>query len=138
MTISTIEFTTSGSVRILDQRLLPGEEAYVDLTSVEEVALAIETLAVRGAPLIGIAGAMGVALAARPGGVEVRQAVDGAVERLRATRPTAVNLNWALDRMVGVAVGTDADAMFEALLRPATSSSKSRSARRTTTERSCS
>ena len=62
MAISTIEFTGSGAVRILDQRLLPGEETYADLTSVEEVALAIETLAVRGAPLIGIAAAMGISV----------------------------------------------------------------------------
>ncbi len=89
-------------VRILDQRRLPVEEHYRYITTAEEMAEAIDTLAVRGAPLIGISAAMGVALAARPGGVDVRQAVDGAIERLRATRPTAVNLNWALDRMANV------------------------------------
>jgi len=106
-------------VRILDQRRLPVEEHYRDISSAEEMAEAIDTLAVRGAPLIGISAAMGVALAARPGGVDVRQAVDGAVERLRATRPTAVNLNWALDRMANVAAGTDADSLFDVLLAEA-------------------
>ena len=127
VSISTIEFTASGSVRILDQRLLPGEETYADLTSVEEVALAIETLAVRGAPLIGIAAGMGVVMGAMEignweletggsGVVDVRQAVNRAIERLRATRPTAVNLNWALDRMANVAASADADSMFDVLL----------------------
>ncbi len=130
MAISTIEFTSSGSVRILDQRLLPGEETYADLTSVEEVALAIETLAVRGAPLIGIAASMGVVLGAREigkwrleagrgGDGGVRRAVDGAIERLRATRPTAVNLNWALDRMASVAATADTASMFDVLLEEA-------------------
>ncbi|TDJ53105.1 MAG: S-methyl-5-thioribose-1-phosphate isomerase [Gemmatimonadetes bacterium] len=126
MIISTIEFTASGSVRILDQRLLPGEETYADLNSVEEVAVAIETLAVRGAPLIGIAAAMGVALAVGKlqvaGGVgrdDVRRVVAGAIERLRGTRPTAVNLNWALDRMASVAASADADSMFDVLLKEA-------------------
>ena len=123
--ISTIEFTVSGAVRILDQRFLPGEETYADLASVEEVALAIETLAVRGAPLIGIAAGMGVALAIgnwkleTGGGGDVRQVVAGAIERLRATRPTAVNLNWALDRMASVAAAADADSMFDALVAEA-------------------
>ncbi len=125
MAISTIEFTSSGVVRILDQRQLPGEETYSDLASVEEVALAIETLAVRGAPLIGIAAGMGVALAIgnwklETGGAgDVRQVVAGAIERLRATRPTAVNLNWALDRMASVAATADADSMFDVLVAEA-------------------
>ncbi len=108
-------------VRILDQRRLPVEEHYRYITTAEEMAEAIDTLAVRGAPLIGISAAMGVALAARPGGVDVRQAVDGAVEQLRATRPTAVNLNWALDRMANVAAGVDADSLFDVLLAEAKS-----------------
>jgi methylthioribose-1-phosphate isomerase len=81
-------------VVMLDQRRLPREEEYLRLTTADEVAAAIETLAVRGAPAIGIAAAYGVVLAAARG-----EDLDGAVARLRRTRPTAVNLAWALDRM---------------------------------------
>jgi methylthioribose-1-phosphate isomerase len=82
---------------MLDQRRLPLEEEYLRLRRVEDVAVAIETLAVRGAPAIGVAAAYGVVLAAREGDVE------GGIARLRRTRPTAVNLAWALDRMARVA-----------------------------------
>jgi methylthioribose-1-phosphate isomerase len=79
---------------MLDQRRLPREEEYLRLTTVEQVAEAIESLAVRGAPAIGVAAAYGVVLAAKePGGV------DAGIARLRRTRPTAVNLAWALERM---------------------------------------
>jgi len=84
-------------VVMLDQRRLPLDEEYLRLRRVEEVAVAIETLAVRGAPAIGVAAAYGVVLAAREGDV------DGGIARLRRTRPTAVNLAWALDRMARVA-----------------------------------
>ena len=87
-----------GEVILLDQRRLPAEEEYLRLTRVEDVARAIETLAVRGAPAIGIAAAYGVVLAAANG-----EDVHGATARLRRTRPTAVNLAWALDRMARVA-----------------------------------
>jgi methylthioribose-1-phosphate isomerase len=90
-----ISWSSEGGIRLLDQTLLPGEERYLILDSVESVAEAIKTLRVRGAPLIGIAAAMGVALAA-PGG---RERVRSAVTVLGATRPTAVNLHWALRRM---------------------------------------
>jgi len=92
-----IAWTPSRTIRILDQTLLPTEERYLELTSVEAVAEAIRTLRVRGAPLIGIAAAMGVTLSARSG-----HTVDGvcaAAAILGATRPTAVNLRWALARM---------------------------------------
>ena len=99
---SPIAWTPSHTVRILDQTLLPTEEAYRDLDSVEAVAEAIRALRVRGAPLIGIAAAMGVAAGQRGRGA----AGQSSVQRLRedckllaATRPTAVNLRWALDRM---------------------------------------
>ena len=85
----------------MDQTLLPMEEAYRDLETVEAVAEAIRTLRVRGAPLIGIAAAMGVVVGQRGGGA-ARQglaSVHQACEVLGATRPTAVNLHWALDRM---------------------------------------
>ncbi len=100
--IKTVEWTTEG-VRMLDQRLLPGEEKYVMLYSYEEVADAIKNMMVRGAPAIGIAAAMGLALGAS-------QSVGTALPDLEfdfkhmckvmaATRPTAVNLFWAIERM---------------------------------------
>lgn len=102
---SPIAWTTDG-IRILDQTLLPGEEAYRELKSVEEVAEAIRMLRVRGAPLIGIAAAMAVAMVSREAGKRVGknakhelEAIRRACDQLGATRPTAVNLRWALDRM---------------------------------------
>jgi methylthioribose-1-phosphate isomerase len=74
---------------VLDQRALPGAERWIRCERPEQVAECIRTLAVRGAPAIGIAGAYGIALA------EDR---DGAAELLRGARPTAVNLAWAVDR----------------------------------------
>ncbi len=82
------------TVVFLDQRLLPGEEVDVSCGSAAEVAAAIRTMVVRGAPAIGIAAAYGIALAAALG---EDLAVADAV--LRASRPTAVNLGWALDEM---------------------------------------
>jgi methylthioribose-1-phosphate isomerase len=102
-----IAWTPNHGVRILDQTLLPTEEAYRDLETVEAVAEAIRTLRVRGAPLIGIAAAMGVAAGQRGGsplggwaaGQGGLERIYKACEVLGATRPTAVNLHWALDRM---------------------------------------
>jgi methylthioribose-1-phosphate isomerase len=99
---SPIAWTASHGVRILDQTLLPLEEAYRDLDSVEAVAEAIRMLRVRGAPLIGIAAAMGVAAGQRGGrtaGQRDLERVEEACKVLGATRPTAVNLHWALERM---------------------------------------
>jgi methylthioribose-1-phosphate isomerase len=93
-----IAWTADGGVRILDQTLLPGEERYLDLDTVDAVAEAIRTLRVRGAPLIGIAAAMGVTLAERGEALSL-DAVCAASRTLGATRPTAVNLHWALARM---------------------------------------
>jgi methylthioribose-1-phosphate isomerase len=94
---------------LLDQRLLPGQELERVYGRWEDVADAIRTLAVRGAPAIGVAAAFGVVLAARS---SVATTSDGlmadleiALKGLAATRPTAVNLFWALDRMRGVAEG---------------------------------
>ncbi len=95
---SPIAWTPSHAVRILDQTLLPGEERYLDLETVDAVAEAIRTLRVRGAPLIGIAAAMGVTLALRRGAPSL-ESVCAASATLGATRPTAVNLHWALGRM---------------------------------------
>jgi len=98
--VLVVGWAPDGALRILDQRLLPGELRMRDLRTVEEVAEAIRTLAVRGAPAIGVAAAIGLAVAA--GGAELAE-VERAAATLRATRPTAVNLAWALDRMLGVA-----------------------------------
>jgi methylthioribose-1-phosphate isomerase len=82
------------AVVLLDQRLLPAEEVDLRCGSAGEVAEAIRTLAVRGAPAIGVAAAYGLALAAAQG-----QDVDAAYDELAGSRPTAVNLRWALDEM---------------------------------------
>jgi methylthioribose-1-phosphate isomerase len=101
-----IAWGSGHTIRILDQTLLPAEELYLDLATVDAVAEAIRTLRVRGAPLIGIAAAMGVSLAIPDGqagrdgrGSEELTAVLSACDTLQATRPTAVNLFWALDRV---------------------------------------
>jgi methylthioribose-1-phosphate isomerase len=79
---------------VLDQRRLPQEEVEIHLLSAAEVAEAIRTLAIRGAPAIGVAAAYGLALAAERG-----EELDAAYEVLVSARPTAVNLRWALDEM---------------------------------------
>jgi methylthioribose-1-phosphate isomerase len=84
------------AVVVLDQRRLPAAEAELRCTTSAEVAEAIRTLAVRGAPAIGIAAAYGLALAAEHG-----EDVDSAFAALAASRPTAVNLRWALEAMRG-------------------------------------
>lgn len=92
---------------LLDQRRLPAEEVYLRCTTVEDVAEAIRTLAVRGAPLIGTAAAYGMVIGARS--VSDRLALDEVRTYLASTRPTAVNLFWALDRCWRVVEGLPAD-----------------------------
>jgi methylthioribose-1-phosphate isomerase len=89
-------------VRILDQRALPEREVYRDLRTVGDVRQAIQTLAVRGAPAIGIAGAMGLLLAIDESSDidAARRALRDAHTAIRAARPTAVNLAWAVDRVL--------------------------------------
>jgi methylthioribose-1-phosphate isomerase len=98
----TLRWSEAGLV-LLDQRVLPEREAYLVCQEVEQVAGAIESLAVRGAPAIGCAAAFGVALAAQRSAARDAAAlgrdVEAAAARLAATRPTAVNLFWALERM---------------------------------------
>jgi methylthioribose-1-phosphate isomerase len=88
---------------LLDQRRLPGDEVYLECRTWHEVADAIRTLAVRGAPAIGVTAAFGVVLAALDSRAPTTDALvrdlEPALEGLAATRPTAVNLFWALDRM---------------------------------------
>jgi methylthioribose-1-phosphate isomerase len=85
------------AVVILDQIQLPAQTAFVRLTNLQEAAHAIRVMQVRGAPLIGATAAYGLALALREG-VPLEQAIN----TLAATRPTAINLRWALERMRGV------------------------------------
>ncbi len=104
-------------VIILDQTRLPQTEAYLRCERVEQVAEAIRSLRVRGAPLIGIAAAYGLALAARSANGSVRERVAKAAELLRATRPTARNLFWAIDRMVARAEsGAEAEELAQEAL----------------------
>ena len=102
-----------GVLRLLDQRLLPFEEIYIDCLDAAAVATAIKDLAVRGAPAIGIAAAFGVVLEARrlaqAGDAVTAQSLEPALRHLNAARPTAVNLAWALQRMRVVAAGNPAD-----------------------------
>ena len=119
--IQPVAWSTDGSgVRILDQRQLPAREVYRDLRSIDDVCEAIRTLAVRGAPAIGIAGAMGLTLSL-DGHDNDRAAastrVATAAEQIRATRPTAVNLGWALDRMLTAVLASRGGASLRDELR---------------------
>src|SRR5512138_588696 len=105
--IKTIEWTDEG-VRMIDQRKLPTIEVYPLFTTYEEVAEAIRVMVVRGAPAIGVAAAMGFALGAKAIDPSLSEAeFDAALEpvyaTLAGTRPTAVNLFWAIERMRRVA-----------------------------------
>jgi methylthioribose-1-phosphate isomerase len=100
--IKPVEWTKDG-VRMLDQRLLPAEETYLILRSYEEVAEGIRKMVIRGAPAIGIAAAMGIALGASQSvGTSIADLEDDLVyicDVMGKTRPTAVNLFWAIERM---------------------------------------
>src|SRR3974377_565439 len=100
--IKTLEWTNAG-VRFIDQTKLPTEEVYVTCKNYEEVAEAIRTMIVRGAPAIGVAAAMGVALGAQQSQAttmpEFEREFDAICNVLAGTRPTAVNLFWAIRRM---------------------------------------
>jgi methylthioribose-1-phosphate isomerase len=100
--IQTLEWTDQG-VRFIDQTKLPTEETYVTCKSYEQVADAIRTMVVRGAPAIGVAAAMGIALGAQNSKAEtvgdLKRDLDQICDVIRKTRPTAVNLFWAIHRM---------------------------------------
>jgi len=90
---------------VVDQTRLPAEEAVLSLETVEEVAEAISSLRVRGAPALGVAGGLGIALAARlarESGADVGGAISHAASLLASTRPTAVNLRWGIERVRGI------------------------------------
>ncbi len=111
-----IEWLPQGRVRFLDQTLLPAEERWIETDDYNVIAEAIRRLRVRGAPLIGIAAAYGLALAAQRGDASDPSALRRAAEALLSTRPTAVNLAWAIRRMLAAAEGAgDASPMREAL-----------------------
>jgi methylthioribose-1-phosphate isomerase len=95
--IHTIRWTEEGVVMI-DQTRLPVEEIYVTCKTYEEVARAIRTMVIRGAPAIGVAAAMGVAIGVQKA-ADIHAEFDTICETLRVTRPTAVNLFWAIERM---------------------------------------
>jgi len=103
-----------GALRLLDQRALPVEERWLTLTTHEEVATAIRDLTVRGAPAIGCAAAYGVALGARQVEAGSTTTLETVYATLQATRPTAVNLFWALRRMRAVPGQTSAALVEEA------------------------
>src|SRR5437764_13146425 len=100
-----------GKVRLIDQTVLPEQLSYVELTDWRAVAQAIRTMVVRGAPAIGCAAALGMALGARGIIAENKAAFHKRMlqmaDTFRAARPTAVNLFWAIDRMMGVIEQTE-------------------------------
>jgi len=104
---------TGVALELLDQRVLPFKQEYRAFNGSDAVAGAIHDLVVRGAPAIGIAAAWGVVLAARDvqaaSGTEALQQLEPALQRLNASRPTAVNLAWALARMRRVLASAGAD-----------------------------
>src|SRR3989449_11481738 len=103
MSVQAIAWTPTGAVRIVDQRALPEAQIERDLESAEAVADAIRHLQVRGAPLIGIAAAMGLVAGTRELRGSAREAflarLARLVDLLGAARPTAGDLRWALDRV---------------------------------------
>jgi methylthioribose-1-phosphate isomerase len=99
MTVEPIRWLDN-ELQLLDQRKLPREVVWVTCTNAGEVARAIRDMVVRGAPAIGVAAAFGIALAALRG-----DDVRAAAAELRSARPTAVNLAWAVDRMLNVCSG---------------------------------
>jgi S-methyl-5-thioribose-1-phosphate isomerase len=110
--VHTIDWTGS-AVQIIDQTALPAQEVWLELSTVDEMVEAIRRLAVRGAPALGVAGALGVALAARQFAADPA-GLSAAVRSLRAARPTAVNLARGVD--LAAAVLPDADAVLAAAL----------------------
>jgi methylthioribose-1-phosphate isomerase len=125
--LPTIEWTDDAVVMI-DQRKLPAEETYVRCRSALEVAKAIKTMVIRGAPAIGVAAGMGLALGMRTSTATGTQKMAVEFYRLcdvmAATRPTAVNLFWAIDRMkrsfaAGVEAGESVDQLRDRLAREA-------------------
>jgi len=107
MALSHIKFENHKLI-LLDQRCLPMQEIYVSLSDHEQVAQAIENMVVRGAPAIGVAASFGLAIAAHNFSKNPKEKffnlLSSAKEKLASTRPTAINLFWALNRMMDLAI----------------------------------
>jgi methylthioribose-1-phosphate isomerase len=121
--LTPIEWS-GGKLRLLDQTRLPEAEVWLDISDYRLVAEAIRSLSVRGAPLIGIAAAYGLALAAQESSAsrpeQLLAGLRAAAQDLAATRPTAVNLSWALRRALGAAErAPDAVSMRRAVVEEA-------------------
>ncbi len=119
-----IKWLPEGKVRFLDQTRLPQEEVWLETADYREVAEAIRELRLRGAPLIGIAAAYGLALASlslpEDDAAHALPRLKAAAAELAATRPTAVNLAWALDRLLAMITGdSEVKAIRTALLEEA-------------------
>lgn len=104
----TIEWDSpSAAVRMIDQRGLPGRFSQVTCYQYQEIISAIQDMTIRGAPAIGVAGAMGIALAAARSNAgtcdELRNELLNAGEEISTARPTAINLNWAVKKIIGIA-----------------------------------
>jgi len=108
--VRTIDWV-DGAIRIIDQTALPDREVWLDLSTVEQLVGAIQRLAVRGAPALGVAGALGVALAVR----QVPDGLDAAIRSIRQARPTAVNLARGVD-LAAAALPDGPDAVLAAAL----------------------
>jgi len=101
----TIEWNSEKkTIQMVDQTLLPKEYRRIECTTIESLCHAIRTLKVRGAPAIGVAGGYGIALAAHTSRAEtpeeVLQEVESAAKKINSTRPTAINLSWAINRVM--------------------------------------
>jgi methylthioribose-1-phosphate isomerase len=115
---------TTGTIRFIDQTLLPGRSGVVTCDSVERLVEGIRRLEVRGAPALGVAGGMGVALAARrsraAGQAAFLREVEAAAAALSGARPTAVNLSWGVNRVLAkVREAPDPEAAVKAAVREA-------------------
>lgn len=126
MGFQSLEWLDHGALRLLDQRLIPAQKVYVDYTDYKAVAEAIREMVVRGAPAIGDTAAYGMALAAHYSNASTIEALSAELSQadavLRASRPTAVNLFWALDRIQAVIsnpTNTTIEALKTAILREA-------------------
>src|ERR1700731_4923342 len=113
----TIWPTAAGTIRVIDQSRLPFEFVTIDLETLDDAARAIRTMVVRGAPLIGATAAYGIALSLRSNASDAH--LDEAVRLLRSTRPTAIDLAWALNKMRSALAGVAPDDRAEVAFREA-------------------
>ena len=114
--LTTIWYDTSdGWVKIIDQRLLPHELKIVNLNTLTEAAFAIKEMQVRGAPLIGVTGAYGMYLASKENS-DIENLIQSG-KKLKDTRPTAVNLSWAIDKIINQIKDVDKSKRSESILK---------------------